>query len=309
MSPDEQLKSGARRLILGTAQFGMPYGVTNRFGQISLKDGRDIVELAFGLGISLVDSASSYGSSESVLGQYLSEFPDMGVITKTIAIPSSTITLEDIENVRKGVAWSLERLQRDHLEGLLIHHAGDLQKPGGESLVELLLQCKSQGFIRKIGISVYDEKEIDDALDLFKPDIVQLPLNIFDQRLVRTGHIEALRAAGIEIHARSTFLQGVLLAQKAALPVYFQKFSDNFLRYEAFLKENRLSPLRACLGFMVQQSGVDRVIVGVTSKAELNEIVAMLPDSALPPMDTLASSSLELIDPRMWTKANEISKQ
>ena len=304
----EQPSAGVRRLILGTAQFGMPYGVTNRYGQVPVTDAREILASAFDAGISLIDTASCYGASEYVLGQCLAELPDMGIVTKTIAIPSAAIGSDDLERVHEGVARSMEQLQRTNLDGLLVHHGRDLLKPGGEALAELLLEFKSRGIARRVGVSAYDAEEIDNVLLLFKPDIVQLPLNIFDQRLIRSGHIQALRSAGIEIHARSAFLQGILLAMRAALPAHFQNFSNDFSRYHTFLNDNELSPLTACLGFMTQQSGVDRIIVGVTSRAEMEEIVAAFPKSALPAMSALACASLELVDPRMWPKAVELPK-
>jgi hypothetical protein len=130
---------------------------------------------------------------------------------------------------------------------------------------------------------------------------MQLPLNVFDQRLIQGGHIEALRSAKIEIHARSAFLQGILLANPSVLPDYFRKFDDIFAAYREFLDNSKLSPLSACLGFMIQQSGVDRVIVGVTARSELAEILAALPTGpSMPPMHMLASNAPGLVDPREW---------
>ena len=90
---------------------------------------------------------------------------------------------------------------------------------------------KSEGLVKRIGVSVYDAAEIDGVLEIFRPDVVQLPLNIFDQRLIQSGHIKALQSAGIEIHARSAFLQGILLSERSALPDYFKRFDGSLAGY------------------------------------------------------------------------------
>lgn len=289
------------RLVLGTVQFGMPYGVTNREGQVSKDVVREILSDARDAGISLVDTAAGYGTSEAVLGECLPDFPEIGVVTKTAVIAGPTIGAEEIRKIEESVFQSLKALQRSRLDGLLVHNGSDLLKPGGEALADLLMSLKSNGSIGRVGVSVYEAKEIDRILEIFQPDIVQLPLNIFDQRLIRSGHIEALQSAGIEVHARSAFLQGVLLAGPSTLSGYFRKFDTVFKKYSEFLDNNKLTPLSACLGFMMQQSGVDRVIVGVTARSELAEILAALRSGAvLPDANKLASEATELIDPRLW---------
>lgn len=296
-----QPERAAGHLILGTVQFGMPYGVTNRHGKVSTHVVREILSDARDAGISLADTAAGYGTSEEVLGECLPDFPEIGVITKTPVIAGPTIGVEEIRKIGESVFRSLEALQRSRLDGLLVHNGSDLLKPGGEALADLLMSLKSKGSIGRIGVSVYEAKEIDRILKIFQPDIVQLPLNIFDQRLIRSGHIKELQSAGIEVHARSAFLQGILLANPSTLPSYFRKFDAVFEKYSEFLDHNKLSPLSACLGFMMQESGVDRVIIGVTAKSELAEILAALGSATvLPPTDKLASEAPELIDPRLW---------
>ncbi|EKS36380.1 aldo/keto reductase [Afipia broomeae] len=296
----------ARRLILGTAQFGMSYGVTNRHGQVSARDVREILSYARDAGILLVDTAAGYGASEASLGECLPDFPEIGVVTKTAVIANPTIGVDEMRKIEDGVLHSVETLRRPRLDGLLVHTGSDLLKPGGETLAEYLVSLKSDGRVGRVGVSVYDASEIDRILEVFQPDIVQVPLNIFDQRLIRSGHIRALQSAGIEVHARSAFLQGILLAEPAGLPTYFQGFDRIFAKYFGFLHDTRLTPLAACMGFMMQQSGADRVIIGVTTRSELAGILAALPPGmTLPSMDMLACDVKQLIDPRGWPKLRE----
>jgi aryl-alcohol dehydrogenase-like predicted oxidoreductase len=296
----------AGRLILGTVQFGMPYGVTNRRGQVSADEVRKILSDARDAGVSFVDTAAGYGTSEASLGECLPDFPEIGVVTKTVVIASPTIGVDEMRKIEEGILHSAEMLRRPHLDGLLVHSGSDLLKAGGKTLAEYLLSVKSDGRVGRVGVSVYDASEIDRILEIFQPDIIQVPLNIFDQRLIRSGHIRALQSAGIEVHARSAFLQGILLAESSSLPTYFQGFDRIFATYSEFLRETRLTPLAACMGFMMQQSGADRVIIGVTTRSELAGIFAALPTGiALPPMDMLASDAKELIDPRVWPKLRD----
>ncbi len=293
--------ANAARLILGGAQFGMPYGITNRRGQVHEAGVRAILERAQGAQVRLVDTAAAYGTSEEVLGRVLVDFPDFGIISKMPPLGGDSIGAEDIQNLQDKVSRTLDTLRRGNLEALLVHASGDLFKPGGEGLIEFLCGLRSDDVVSRIGVSIYEAHEIDRVLETFTPDIVQLPLNLFDQRLVRSGHIAKLRTAGVEIHARSAFLQGILLTDPTNLPVHFTSFTDAFEAYSDFLEANELSRLSASLGFVLRQNGVDKVVVGVTDPQEFDEIVeATSHRTAMPGMERLACSDLDLIDPRRW---------
>jgi aryl-alcohol dehydrogenase-like predicted oxidoreductase len=293
--------AGSGRLILGGAQFGMPYGITNRRGQVLEGDVTAILARAQSAQLRFVDTAAAYGTSEQVLGRVLVDFPSFEIISKIPALGGESIGVEDIRTVQDAVSRSLEVLDRGKLYALLVHACADLFKPGGGRLVEFLQELRSNGVASRIGVSVYEASEIDRVLETFTPDIVQMPLNLFDQRLIRSGHVAKLRAAGVEVHGRSAFLQGILLTDVADLPEHFKRFSNAFGAYSDFLEDNKLSRLAASLGFVLGQSGVDKVVVGVTSLQELDEILHVLrSQTALPAMDRLASSDLNLIDPQRW---------
>lgn len=297
----DKLVTRARRLMIGSVQFGMPYGATNTRGQVPSHEVAAILARAYEAGVRLVDTAAGYGASEAALGGVLLDFPSIEVVTKLPPFSGSAIMAADIIAMRDAVLRSLDLLRRTKLYGLLLHHGGDLLKPGGERVAELLEFLKREGITEHVGVSVYDVQEIDGILNVFQPDIVQIPINLFDQRFIQSGHIGRLRESGVEIHARSIFLQGILLAETSALPEYFHTFAKQFGSYSKFLDDNEMTRLVACLSFMIEQSGADRVLVGVTSVSELDQILAVLPQSsALPQMSQLASDDLALIDPRKW---------
>lgn len=296
--------STAPRLVIGAVQFGMTYGVTNTRGQVPLREVAAILHRAYGAGIRFVDTAAGYGTSEAVLGGVLPDFPAIDVITKLPAFPGVAITEADIKEMRDAVLRSLDLLHRSKLYGLLVHHSGDLSKPGGERIVELLDRLKQDGIAERIGVSVYDIEDIDRILKNFRPDIAQMPINLFDQRFVQGGHVERLHKVGAEVHARSIFLQGVLLMEAARLPRHFGFFAKQFAHYESFLNELGITRLAACLSFVMNQSGADYALIGVTSVDELDQILAALSQSVpLSMTSQLASSEHELIDPRQWPLA------
>jgi aryl-alcohol dehydrogenase-like predicted oxidoreductase len=292
----------ASRLIIGTAQFGTAYGVTNTRGQISEAEVCGILETAGSAGIGLVDTAPVYGTSESVLGKALERLSAIGVITKTPVFDGPAIGPDDVKRLRYSVAQSLERLRRPSVDGLLIHHGTDLRKSGSDRVIDALMEFRSEGVAERIGVSIYDEAELDDVLTRFQPDIVQLPLNLFDQRLLRSGALARLKSRGIEIHARSVFLQGILIGSTAPLHNYFKSYQPHFDRYRQFLSNQAISPLAACLGFALAPGAADRIVVGVTGQDELADILnaAGSLDGDLPDFGALAVDEPGLVDPRRW---------
>ena len=223
-------------------------------------------------------------------------------MTKTPAVVGDTVTAADVEIWRVSLLRSLERLQRPRVEALLVHHAADMLKPGGERLAELLRDLKAERVVARVGASLYDLGGIDRLREILELEIVQVPLNIFDQRLLAGGRLARLRSAGTEIHVRSVFLQGALLAPAGTLDQYFARFMPHLARYREFLAAHRLTPLQACLGFVARHQDVDRIVVGVTHRNEFGDIAAALermPED-LPDMTVLASDEAGLIDPRTW---------
>ena len=291
----------ARRLVLGTAQFGLAYGVTNRRGQVTAAEVARILAEADAAGIRRLDTAAGYGDSEAVLGRCLAQHPGFAVASKTPALPGDRVTAADAARIAAGLRESLARLGRPKIDLLLLHHGIDLSKPGGEHLAAALAAVKAGGLADRVGVSVYDAAELDGVLARFRPDLVQLPLNLFDQRLLRSGHVARLHDAGIAVQVRSAFLQGVLLAAPA-LPRHFAAFKPALARYAEMLAQTGLTPLTACLGFVLSQPEIDSLVFGVTGIDELRQIVAAVarPPAPLPDFGPLASDDLELIDPRRW---------
>ena len=284
------------KLGLGTVQFGMDYGMSNPRGRTPPAEVDRILRLAADNGVQVLDTAAVYGDSEVVLGKLLPSDHDFRIVTKTPSFKTATINAADAVHLRDAFHRSLENLRRGNVYGLLAHHADDLLVPGGRLVFEEMQRLLEDGPVRKIGVSVYSGQQIDSILELYTPDIVQLPLNLLDQRLLESGHLEKLKRRGVEIHARSVFLQGLLLIEPDQIPAYFSPIGDKLERYARFLEANKLSRLQATQAFAAKQRDVDVVLVGVTSAAELRDILSAL--DAVSGID-LDMSALKVADERM----------
>ena len=164
-------------------------------------------------------------------------------------------------------------LHRESVDTLLVHSADDLLKPGGIKLFEKITRLKESGLINNIGVSVYNYKQIDYLLDHYKVDIIQLPINILDQRLIRSGHLKKIKKYGVEIHARSVFMQGLLLMPLRTLPSYFSKIYNNIEEFIIQAHNNSLSNIELALGFVQGINEIDKIIVGVNTIDQLRDII------------------------------------
>jgi len=174
---------------------------------------------------------------------------------------------------------SLRKLRQSQIYSLLIHDADSLLAPGSELLVDKLLELKRRGFVQKIGFSAYTPVPVKHTLARFTVDIVQIPFSVLDQRMRLEGCLKQLKQSGIEIHARSVFLQGLLLMQPDRLPSYFAGIKTHLERYHRHVRDRGLSKVRAALGFAMNTEELDVVLCGVTS---CQELIALISEMNLP---------------------------
>ena len=284
------------RIALGTAQFGSEYGVANNAGAMVLKEARAILDLAESYGVDILDTAIAYGTSEHNLGEIGIE--SFQVITKLPALPKRGGNVGNW--VRTEVANSLDRMQKESLYALLLHRPDELMGPKGSDLYRGLESLKDQGQIEKIGVSVYSMKELEALTSRFKLDLVQAPFNLIDRSLVDSGWLAKLKSAGIEVHVRSIFLQGLLLMPRDEIPIKFVSWSTLWDCWHAWLRENQITAVEGCLSYVLSCSQIDRVIVGVDNKDQLLQIMNAANRTALESYPDITSDSAELINPANW---------
>lgn len=287
------------RLALGAAQFGMEYGIGNTSGQVTQEAVRDILEQAYVNGIDMLDTAITYGSSEQVLGAVgMSQWQ---VITKLPTLPDG---ISDVAAWAEGqVIASLNRLGISRLYGLLLHRPELLLGSHGNSLLKVFESLKAQGKVQKTGISIYTPNQLDQLDGLHQIDLVQSPLNLFDQRLITSGWLARLIDRGVEVHARSAFLQGLLLIPAYQRPKKFDRWGYVWEVWDHWLSQTGLSPLQACLRFALSVPGVSRVVVGVDSTTQLAEILENIVLDSLPLQPAwLRPLDEELVNPSCWSR-------
>ena len=284
------------QLCLGTVQFGLPYGVTNQSGQVPEDEVRRILGLAASSGISFLDTAKAYGTAETLLGNYWPIDAPRRLISK---LPAGAPR----QSWEESLISSLQCLQAASLDSFLLHRASDLLASDGPALLHWLDSLRNRGLVERIGVSIYDASELE-GLPLDHMQLVQLPLSVFNQRLIRDGTLERLRDFGIAVHVRSVLLQGVMVQPIQNWPDHLSlPFRAHHARWFDYLQKNGLSPLAGALGFVRSCEAVEAVLIGVNSEKELKEVLeAWTQDLDFWNEDMLhwTWENLYDIDPRLW---------
>jgi len=288
------------RIGLGTVQFGLDYGISNPEGRTPPAEVERILSLARNRGITVLDTAPAYGESERVLGTFPLREQGFKVVTKTPIFGSGTG-----ENLARclyeGLEASLSKLGITRAYALLFHRAADLTGGHGSVLVEEARSCRDKGLVEKIGVSVYTADEIDAVMDRLEPDLVQLPLSVFDQRLLQSGHLDSLRSAGVEIHIRSVFLQGLLLMDPGRLPPGLAGARAALEAFHAYARGQSRTPLEAALGFALGLGETDTVICGVNSSGQLEEICSGASPLPWEDFHEFALADASILNPSQWS--------
>ena len=254
------------KIVLGTAQFGSKYGISNQGGFIDSHIAREIINYAQLNGIDTIDTAASYENSESILGNM--DLKNFRVITK-LSSPNNIDKSDLKEWINNQVKLSMNTLKVSQLEGLLIHNTIDMDLNSIKLIWNNMKILKEKKIVNKIGFSIYCPSEIEVWIKYCNPDIVQCPYNVFDRRIIYSSFFEELKKNGTQIHARSIFLQGLLLMERNKMPQYFQKWNEVFIKWKEWLMQNKLSPLEGCLNIAYNEKNLDKIVIGIENKTNL----------------------------------------
>jgi len=259
------------------------------------------ISYASSLGINHIDTASLYGDAEFVLGKY-KNLQKFKIITKTSKILKSKVTKSDSLELIQAFKKSLDRLKVSNINGLLVHNTNDLLVEGGEYLIDSLKDLKSQNKVKRIGVSIYESKNLALICDRLKPDIVQLPLNVLDQRFIKDGSLDFLKKKGIEIQARSIFLQGLLFYNNSKFPIFFKKWEKILERWQASCNKQGFSFMEAALSFVINMKEIDRCIIGFENIKQLETCINFLKKKNTNRFDAkyLECDDINLINPTNW---------
>lgn len=280
------------QLVLGTAQFGYGYGITNTRGRVDDREIAQIVDLASEAGVSRIDTAAVYGDALNRLRPWASAFS----FTSKIVGTDSVDPVEQIER-------SLEALGRDCFEACLVREWESVDFSGRDLVVERMISALEQGLVERIGVAAYTSDDVHSFrrhLDRAGVDMgaVQVPANPLDRRLDGDVQLQDLAASGTDVAVRSAFLQGLLVDEAET------QFLDHpeLRRYWDFITQSSsVSPIQACLAHVKALPWATHVVVGVSSVVEWEQILSSWSAASpeLLPM-TLASTDEVLLDPRLW---------
>ncbi|MGL4496426.1 MAG: aldo/keto reductase [Beijerinckiaceae bacterium] len=261
------------KIGFGTAQFGLAYGITNTDGQVPRSEVRAILDDGGHAGIRVIDTAALYGESEQVIGEALSMLTHpFRIVTKTAKNLEATSAVDAADGVRAAFVQSLERLRQPVIDAVIVHDCRELLGPHGDARWRAMQDLKQAGMVRRIGASVYTGAEIDALLSRFDPDLVQAPMNAVDRRLFTGGQLDQLAARGVAVHARSLFLQGLLLQAPEQLDRKFAALAAPIASLRQAAKDRGVGLPALLLHTVLQHPAIECALVGVTSRSQWQDL-------------------------------------
>lgn len=298
------------RLMLGTVQLGLDYGVANRTGRPPRAEARAILATAFHAGVNALDTARAYGDSELLLGELLADLDapaGLLVETKTGAQDLGPDEAADAVSALadEWLADSLRRLRRPSVEAYLLHRFTQLDAGGGV-LMDLLRRRRAEGRIAHLGVSLYSPDEAERALATPDIDVVQAPFSVFDQRLRRSGFLDRAHRRGLAVFTRSALLQGLVVMPREDVPPGLSDILPLRDEFERICRRAGRTEKEVALKFPLCQPGITSVLVGVETAAQLRELLDLLAGPALETgtvralEDCFADVPEDLINPAMW---------
>ena len=282
------------KLVIGSAQLGMNYGLFNN-KKISRNEFKKIEKLVLRSNINFIDTATSYGNSENIIGN--SRLKKLHIITKIKLPRKKNIHIKNW--VSKEISRTLIKLKINKIYGVLIHNYKDLLGKNGKNYLFSLQELKRKKIIKKIGISVYSPQEIKKIWKFWKPDIIQAPFNPLDNRILVSGWINILKKFKVKIFVRSIFLQGLLINDNSSFII--NKNSKILLnKFKNWCYKNNVPLLQACLHFIKQFKKIDYLVVGFNNYNELKEIIDVFKKKLIIIPRKFSTNKINLIDPRKW---------
>jgi len=291
------------KLMLGTVQFGIDYGIANTEGKPSYEKARDIISAAFAAGVNCLDTAAAYGNSEEIIGRALKEL-GLGakVLVITKVLPINNLAAKEAEDFIFGsIRNSMAKLGRDVLDGCLFHREDDVK------YMDILHKAKDKGLIKKAGLSLNSAAFIDAALGS-GAEYCQLPFNILDKRFTSTNFIGKAKSKGMALFSRSVYLQGLLLIPENKIIKELQDVIPVRRKLEALAAEKGLAAAELYMRFVLAHGEIDSILTGVDNLKQLQENLLLCNKG---PLDAVTMRRIdemvpifpeEIIRPSRWPK-------
>ncbi|MFZ5668510.1 MAG: bifunctional regulator KidO [Pseudomonadota bacterium] len=291
------MKSPITKLGLGSAQF-VPGAAAAPRGRSPEAEARDILTIAARGGLSVLDASGAWGRSETLLGDLMPRPLPFRLVVST-ARPDRGPDFVETE-----LRASLRRLAVEKADAVVVPMAGDLFGPHGQALWTRLRQLKDGGLVDRVGVAVHATDDPVGVVRRFRPDLIQAPASLLDQRMLADGTLERIAGMGVEVQLRSIFLNGLLFLPLDRIPTPLKAASGTLSKVRRMIAEGRSDPLQAALGFALSRAEASAVLVNVTTAAELSAVIAA---AASPPPDLdwteMAMDDPVVLDPRRWEAA------
>ena len=286
------MKKEENKIVLGTAQFSNDYGVTNEEFLNNYKI-KKILQESLKFDIKTIDTAPNYKGVEKKLGIF--NLKSFNLITKmSLSHNNKILSSNDLE---QKIENSISNLNIEKIYAILIRNPKNLLK--NIKLLDVLKDYKKKEKVFKIGYTLYNTEELEGLYKFFKPDIVQIPYSIVDKRFEKKNWITKMYNEGVEIHVRSVFLQGLLLVNIESLPKKFQKYKNFFEKFDLWVNKKKISKLQACLGPILYDKRIAKVVVGISSSKNLAQINNIKAKKIFYP-EWFKLKNRKLLDPSCW---------
>jgi aryl-alcohol dehydrogenase-like predicted oxidoreductase len=285
------------KIILGTVQMGLDYGVNNNKGKISLEESHQILLKAYISGTTILDTAEAYGNVHKLIGNFHKKNPrhKFNIVTK---VPHSI----EANSIEIKVKEYLEDLGVNSIEILMFHSFDSFKSNQGA--VYKLLELKSKGLINHIGVSVYTNEQLEYLVDNDDITVVQLPFNLLDNYSVRGDLLEELKLKGKIIHSRSAFLQGLFFKKSSDENKIVQKLQSELETLNQLIIQSNCTMEELALSYCLFQKNIDNVIIGVDSLDHLNSNIKAssynIDDNTIMKINSIKIKDLDLLNPSLW---------
>lgn len=290
------------RFVLGTAQLGMAYGITNK--NSGPADASEILTAAVAGGITAVDTAAGYGSAETAIAAFV--HGNGAQSPRIISKLRQRADAYSADTVFEEVGQIHDRFGR-HLRGVLLHDANALDQ-WGSGLEEGFVRSIEAGMIEAAGVSVYTPDEFSRALSLPSLRIIQAPFSLFDRRVIEMGLLARAEAAGKRVYLRSIFLQGLLLMGPSQLPSDLAFAAPQIEAFQAVCRAHHISPEHAAIGYALHVTDGCGLVIGCDSVGQLRTNIEIfnspkLTDGCLADLAALPQGDGRMINPSLWQEA------
>lgn len=285
------------KIILGTVQFGLNYGINNQSGKVNERDIGEIFNYAHKKNISTLDTADAYGDAINIIGNYHNQNKnEFKIITKFKS------THREIDNLENLVKNSIKQLNISKIFGYLYHSFDDFKKYN--YTLQELIALRDKGFIQHIGVSIYTNEQFEELLKYDEIEIIQLPYNLLDNSNKRGELIQRAKALGKIIHVRSVFLQGLFFKDLKTLPDKLLPLKKDLQTIRNITTEYQINMAALALNYALSNPNIDGVLIGVDNLEQLkiNIKVAKQPlnQEIIAAIDAIFIQETSLLNPSNW---------